>query len=181
PCCFAAAVTARYALRPRAAFRTRATAFFASFTNVTRLTVTRRPDMAPWDDRNMRNDPGSMSPGRAPRDAPAVPPGSGVSFVMPVLNEREYLPRAIASTLAQEVEGPLELVLALGPSTDGTTELARELAERDPRIVLVDNPAADIPVGLNRAIRASKHPTIVRVDAHSELSPGYTMRAIATL
>ncbi len=137
--------------------------------------------MAPWDDRNMRNDPGSMSPGRAPRDAPAVPPGSGVSFVMPVLNEREYLPRAIASTLAQEVEGPLELVLALGPSTDGTTELARELAERDPRIVLVDNPAADIPVGLNRAIRASKHPTIVRVDAHSELSPGYTMRAIATL
>ncbi|WP_231916316.1 glycosyltransferase family 2 protein [Microbacterium karelineae] len=100
---------------------------------------------------------------------------------MPVLNERDYLPRAISSTLAQEVDGPIELVLALGPSTDGTTELARELAAADARIVLVDNPAADIPVGLNLAIRTSRHPTIVRVDAHSELSPGYTARAIETL
>nr|WP_245559170.1 glycosyltransferase [Microbacterium indicum] len=100
---------------------------------------------------------------------------------MPVLNERGYLERAVRSALVQEVDGPVELVLALGPSTDGTTELARELAAADDRIVLVDNPAADIPVGLNAAIRASAHPTIVRVDAHSELTPGYTSRALATL
>ncbi|WP_198411032.1 glycosyltransferase family 2 protein [Microbacterium suaedae] len=129
----------------------------------------------------MRNDPASVRPGHIRRDAPAVSPGSGVSFVMPVLNERKYLPRAVSSTLAQEVDGPLELVLALGPSTDGTTELARELAAEDPRILLVDNPAADIPVGLNLAIRAAQHPTIVRVDAHSELSAGYTARALETL
>ncbi|GAA4767058.1 glycosyltransferase [Microbacterium gilvum] len=100
---------------------------------------------------------------------------------MPVLNEIDYLRRAVESTLAQEVDGPVELVLALGPSTDGTTELARALAADDPRIVLVDNPAADIPVGLNAAIRASRHPTVIRVDAHSELSPGYAARALATL
>lgn len=137
--------------------------------------------MTPCDDRKMRNDPGSISAARISRDAPAVPRGSGVSFVMPVLNERDYLSRAVASTLAQEVDAPIELVLALGPSTDGTTELARELAANDPRIVLVDNAAADIPVGLNLAIRASHHPTIVRVDAHSELTPGYTRRALETL
>jgi glycosyltransferase involved in cell wall biosynthesis len=117
-------------------------------------------------------------PGR--KDAPVVAEGAGVSFVMPVLNERAYLRRAVETVLAQDVAGPTELILALAPSTDGTTELAGELAS-DERIVLVDNPEADIPIGLNRAIRAARYPTIVRVDAHSELETGYTTRALATL
>lgn len=108
-------------------------------------------------------------------------PAPGVSFVMPVLNERAYLEHAVRSVLAQELDLPAELVLALGPSSDGTTELARELAAGDSRIRLVDNPAAHIPVGLNAAIRASSYGTIIRVDAHSELSPGYAARALATL
>lgn len=118
-------------------------------------------------------------PGR--KDAPTVPAGAGVTFVMPVLNERAYLRRAVETVLGQDVAGPTELILALGPSTDGTTELARELAASDARIVLIDNPEADIPVGLNLAIRAGSYPTIVRVDAHSELEPDYTRRALDTL
>ncbi|MCM3696285.1 glycosyltransferase family 2 protein [Microbacterium oleivorans] len=114
-------------------------------------------------------------------DAPVPVPGSGVTFVMPVLNEQEYLERAVQTVLQQDVDGPAELILALGPSTDGTTELARRLADEDDRIRLVENPRADIPVALNLAIRAAHHPTIVRVDAHSELAPGYTRRALATL
>ncbi|WP_374113688.1 glycosyltransferase family 2 protein [Microbacterium sp. zg.Y909] len=107
---------------------------------------------------------------------------AGVTFVMPVLNERAYLERAVRTVLEQDLAGrPVELVLALGPSSDGTTELARRLAAADPRIVLVDNPAADIPVGLNLAIRAGRYPTIVRVDAHSELTGDYTRRALETL
>ncbi|MGN7950171.1 glycosyltransferase family 2 protein [Microbacterium sp. 22215] len=100
---------------------------------------------------------------------------------MPVLNERAYLEHAINSVLAQELAVPAELVLALGPSTDGTTELAQRLAAGDARIRLVDNPAAHIPVGLNAAIRASRYATIIRVDAHSELAPGYAARALETL
>lgn len=129
----------------------------------------------------MRNDPGTRVVGPARRDLPPPPPDAGVSFVMPVLNERAYLTRAVETVLAQEVPGPAELVLALGPSSDGTTQLARELAASDDRIALVDNPAADIPVGLNAAIRTSRFPTIIRVDAHSELAPGYAARALATL
>lgn len=100
---------------------------------------------------------------------------------MPVLNERAYLEHAVASVLAQELDIPAELVLALGPSSDGTTQLAQRLAAGDERIRLVDNPAAHIPVGLNAAIRASRYATIVRVDAHSELAPGYAARALETL
>ncbi|GAB2852745.1 glycosyltransferase family 2 protein [Microbacterium insulae] len=100
---------------------------------------------------------------------------------MPVLNEADYLQRAVETVMAQDVDGPFELIIALAPSTDGTTALARRLADADPRIVLVDNPRADIPVGLNLAIRAGRFPTIVRVDAHSELEPDYTRRALETL
>lgn len=100
---------------------------------------------------------------------------------MPVLNERDYLRRAVETVLAQEVDGPTELILALAPSTDGTSELARQLADADPRIVVIDNPAADIPIGLNLAIRAARFPTVVRVDAHSELETDYTRRAMETL
>ncbi|MGP3536116.1 glycosyltransferase family 2 protein [Microbacterium sp. RD1] len=118
---------------------------------------------------------------RTRKDAPVPPDDAGVTFVMPVLNEEAYLRRAVETVLAQDVPGPVELVLALGPSSDRTDDIARDLAASDDRIRLVDNPAADIPVGLNRAIRAGSHPTIVRVDAHSELSPDYTRRALATL
>lgn len=117
----------------------------------------------------------------ADRDAPVPGPGSGVTFVMPVLNEHDYLERAVGTVLAQEHDGPGELILAIGPSTDGTTALARRLAAADHRIRIVENPAAHIPVGLNLAIRAARYPTIVRVDAHSELVPGYTRRAMVTL
>lgn len=101
--------------------------------------------------------------------------------MMPVLNEIDYLEHAVRSVLEQDVDGPVELVLALGPSTDGTTALAERLATTDDRVRLVPNPQAHIPVGLNAAIRASRYPTIIRVDAHSELSPGYARRALQTL
>jgi glycosyltransferase involved in cell wall biosynthesis len=105
----------------------------------------------------------------------------GVSYIMPVLNEAKYIEGAIDTVLGQDYAGKKELILALGPSTDGTTQLIEKLADRDKRIILVHNADSDIPVGLNLAIRVSKYPIIVRVDAHSELEPGYTSRAVETL
>ena len=105
----------------------------------------------------------------------------GVSYVIPVLNEAAYIGTAIRTVLEQDYAGAKELILALGPSTDRTDEVVAELADQDTRIIVVRNPETDIPVGLNIAIRASRHPIIVRVDAHSELVPSYTERAIAVL
>jgi succinoglycan biosynthesis protein ExoA len=113
-----------------------------------------------------------------PDEVPALP---GVSYVIPVLNEVAYIGTAVRTVLEQDYSGATELILALGPSSDGTTEFVERLAEADDRIHVVFNPATDIPVGLNLAIRASSHPVIVRVDAHSELDPSYTRRAVETL
>ena len=105
----------------------------------------------------------------------------GVSYVMPVLNEAGYIEAAVASILAQEYPSASEVVLALGPSTDGTDAIVERLASADPRIRIVRNPGMDIPIGLNLAIAASRYPVIVRVDAHTELAAGYTLRGVQTL
>lgn len=105
----------------------------------------------------------------------------GVSYVMPVLNEVHYIEQAVHSILDQQYPGPTEIVLALGPSTDGTDDVVARLAEHDPRIRTVRNPRASIPAGLNLAIGASSNPIIVRVDAHSQLPAGYTRHAVETL
>ena len=108
-------------------------------------------------------------------------PRTGVSYVMPVLNEAGYVESAIRSVLDQDYSGPVEVVLALGPSNDGTHEIVRRMAAADARIRLIENPGVDIPIGLNLAIKAAKHPDIIRVDAHTELAPGYTTRGIDDL
>lgn len=100
---------------------------------------------------------------------------------MPVLNEADYLETAVDSVLAQDYAGQKQLILALGPSTDGTTAVATALADAHPELTLVDNPAGHIPDGLNAAIRAAKHDIIIRVDAHSELAPNYTSVGVETL
>lgn len=114
----------------------------------------------------------------APRSQNKPP---GVSYVMPVLNEAGYLEAAVSSILNQDYPGEVELVLALGPSTDGTSDIVTKLLNRDPRVRVVENVGMDIPIGLNLAIAASRFPIIIRVDAHTELAPGYTARGVAAL
>jgi succinoglycan biosynthesis protein ExoA len=113
-----------------------------------------------------------------------VPPVTevlGISYVMPIFNEFSYVEAAVTSVLAQEYDGPVEIILALAPSNDGTDAVVRRLASEDQRIRVVQNPARHIPVGLNLAIAEARHPVIIRIDAHTELPPGYAARGVAEL
>ena len=92
---------------------------------------------------------------------------------MPVRNEEPHLEAAVGRVLAQGYAGELEVVIAVGPSSDRTREIADSLAATDERIVVVDNPTGFTPAGLNLAIEAASHEIIVRVDGHAELCPGY--------
>jgi succinoglycan biosynthesis protein ExoA len=105
----------------------------------------------------------------------------GVSVVMPVLNEERHLEAAIRRVLNQEYPGELEVIIAVGPSSDRTREIAAALSAADPRISVVDNPAARTPAALNLGIAAAKHQIIVRVDGHGELTDGYIKRAVELL
>ncbi|NQX12845.1 glycosyltransferase family 2 protein [Microbacteriaceae bacterium VKM Ac-2855] len=110
-----------------------------------------------------------------------LPPLPGVSYVMPVLNEVGHVRAAVDSLLAQDYTGPFDIVLAVAPSIDGTEALVAELSAADPRIRVVANPVGSTPAGLNAAIRASVHPIVVRVDAHSVLPGDYAREAVAAI
>jgi glycosyltransferase involved in cell wall biosynthesis len=100
---------------------------------------------------------------------------------MPVLNEERHLEAAVRGVLRQDYPGELEMILAVGPSSDRTHEIADALAAADNRIRVVDNPGARTPVALNLGIAAAKHEIIVRADGHGELTDGYIKKAVELL
>jgi glycosyltransferase involved in cell wall biosynthesis len=114
----------------------------------------------------------SVSPEANPAAWPAV------SVIMPVLNEEDHLREAVAGILEQEYPGTLDVVLALGPSRDRTGEIAAEICRENAHVRAVDNPTGRTPSGLNAAIRATRHPVVVRVDGHGRLPAGYIKAAV---
>jgi len=100
--------------------------------------------------------------------------------VIPVRNESAAVGMAVASALAQDYGGPLEVVVADGMSTDGTRDLLESFTG-DTRVRIVDNPAGTTSAALNVAVAASMGEVIVRCDAHSVLPPGYVAAAVARL
>ncbi|MCA0330440.1 MAG: glycosyltransferase family 2 protein [Actinobacteria bacterium] len=105
----------------------------------------------------------------------------GVSVVVPVLDEERHLEAAVGRLLGQDYTGPLEVVLALGPSRDGTDEVAQRLAAADPRLRLVANPTGRTPAGLNLAIREARYDVIVRCDGHALVPEDYVATAVEAL
>ncbi|PSL03123.1 glycosyl transferase family 2 [Haloactinopolyspora alba] len=132
---------------------------------------------------NAETDPDRNAATDAARPGPAASDGAwpAVSVIMPVLNEERHLAEAVSGVMAQDYPGEVELVLALGPSTDRTERIAHDIAAADPRVRTVRNPAARTPAGLNAALGAASHPIIVRVDGHGVLSDGYVRTAVETL
>ena len=100
-------------------------------------------------------------------------PLPAISVILPVLNEESHLEGAVLSVLSQDYRGPLEIILALGPSRDRTNEIATKLASQDNRVKLLDSPTGKTAAGLNLALAASKSPVVVRVDGHAQIPKNY--------
>ena len=101
------------------------------------------------------------------------PPKREISVILPVRNEAAHLADSVHAILSQDFHGPLEVVLAIGPSSDGTEAIARTLAQADSRVVIVENPTGRTAAGLNLAVKSSQYANIVRVDGHSEIPQNY--------
>ena len=101
-----------------------------------------------------------------------------VSVILPILNEERDLQECISAILKQDYTGDLEIILALGPSTDNTNQIAKSLAESDYRIKLVENPTGKTAAALNLAIAAASNEIICRIDGHSEISNSYIKTAV---
>lgn len=120
-----------------------------------------------------------MSPEPAVTETPDRKPG--VSVIMTILNEERCLRAAVSAILDQDYGGPMELVIACGPSTDTTDDIVAELSASDGRVRSVPNPSGATPSGLNRALQETSHDVVVRVDGHSVLPPTYVRTAVEVL
>lgn len=104
-----------------------------------------------------------------------------VTVMMPVRNEQHHLAQSVASVLSQSYPGELEVILALGLSSDETDRVANELSKKHSMLTLIENPKGLTTTGLNLAIERAKGEIIVRVDAHSQLSENYILNAVQIL
>jgi succinoglycan biosynthesis protein ExoA len=100
-----------------------------------------------------------------------------VSAFMPARQAARTIGASIESVRRQDPPVD-EIVVALGPSSDGSAAVLDQLARRDPRLRVVANPSGRIPDALNVAYRATSGQVLVRVDAHSVLPPGYVAKAL---
>jgi len=108
-------------------------------------------------------------------------PHPSISVILPVLNEQSHLESSVRSILSQDYKGPIEVILAIGPSKDKTLEIAERMAASDSRVVLVENPTGKTAVGLNLALKKTMNPVVVRVDAHAEIPDNYLSLIVEVL
>jgi succinoglycan biosynthesis protein ExoA len=105
-----------------------------------------------------------------------------VTIAMPAYNEQNYIEACIASVQAQDYPRELiEIVIADGRSTDRTREILAGLAQADPRIHVIDNPARLQAAGLGLIVKQATGEVIVRMDVHCEYAPDYVRRCVETL
>lgn len=103
-----------------------------------------------------------------------------VSVVMPVRNESASVAHAIDSVLHQTYPD-VEILVADGRSVDDTASIVAELAARDPRVRLLDNPARGIAAGLNVGLGAARGEFVARVDAHATVNADYLLIGVDQL
>lgn len=106
-----------------------------------------------------------------------------VSVIVPCRNERGHIDAFCASALAQRLpEGwRMELLVADGMSDDGTADVLRAFAQRDPRLRVVENPGRIVSTGLNRALGEATGDVVVRMDVHTTYAPDYVAECLGAL
>ena len=105
----------------------------------------------------------------------SLPP---VSVIMPVRNAEKTLDRTLETVLNQSYTNIVEIILAIGPSDDETSVLAKELNKIDPRIEIVENKTGGTARGLNLASELATGEYLVRVDSHCLLPNNYVDIAV---
>lgn len=101
-----------------------------------------------------------------------------VTILLPVLNESGHIEATMGDLLGQDYPGRMEIVVSDGGSTDGTKEYLTELAAKDRRVAVIDNPLRRQAHGLNAAAAAARGEILIRADGHSRYAPDYVRLSV---
>ena len=103
-----------------------------------------------------------------------------VTVVVPAYNEERFLGACLDSIQAQDYP-TLQVLVVDGASTDATAAIVQDRMAKDDRIELLHNDRRTIPSSLNLALDRARGRWLVRVDAHSTVSPTYVRTAVERL
>ena len=95
-----------------------------------------------------------------------------VSIIIPIYNAENHLNKCIGS-VAGQTYGDLEIILVNDGSTDGSADICRSFAEKDPRIMLIDQKNAGVSAARNAGLEASTGELITFVDSDDYVSDDY--------
>ena len=105
-----------------------------------------------------------------------------VSVIVPCRNERHFIEPCLASILATDyAPDRFEVLVVDGQSDDGTRAILAELARRDDRVRVIDNPRRITPVALNLGIAAARGGLIAWMSAHNRYPRDYLRRCVEGL
>lgn len=104
-----------------------------------------------------------------------------VSFIIPVFNEEQHLPKCLASISKQNYpQDRIEVIIAEGGSSDRTLELAKQWGrEQSIPLVVVENTRRIAEFGKAEALKVSSGDYIVLLDADNRLcDPDWLQKAL---
>lgn len=106
-----------------------------------------------------------------------------VSVVIPCFNEERFIGKALESLAGQYEPERYEIIVADGQSVDQTRQVITDFAQSRPELTIrvVDNPAKNIPTGLNVGVASAHGEIIARMDAHAAPPEGYIRRCVEVL
>ena len=87
-----------------------------------------------------------------------------VSVVIPAYNAQVYIERTISSVLAQTYQN-LEIIVVDDGSSDRTAEIVKSIAQKDERVILVQQSNSGVAAARNLGIEKSSGQLIAPIDA----------------
>ena len=93
-----------------------------------------------------------------------------VSVVVPVYNSSRYLRQAIESAANQTLEN-IEIIIVNDGSTDESLDIIKEYADRDSRIVIIDQPNGGVGNAINNGIAMAKGEYLAEMDSDDYVKP----------
>ncbi len=101
---------------------------------------------------------------------------------MPCYNEEHYIADCLQSVSAQDYpKERIEILVADGMSHDLTREILVELSQKDPRIVVIDNPDRIQSAGMNAAISRARGDILIRMDVHADYATDFVRKCVEVL
>jgi len=109
-----------------------------------------------------------------------------VSLILVVRNCADIVHKSLESYKALDYPPELkELIVVDGDSQDKTLERVRQFLSENPgqfsKVTVLSNPKRSLATGWNLGVCAAEGEFVLRVDAHSEISPDYLRKGIESL